>query len=110
VICDLGDVVVVPFPFVDAADDKRRPSIILSREVFNRANGHSICAMVTTASRTNWPSDVTIDDLGSAGLSRPCVMRWKLFTLPNAIILRRAGTLAKQDRDKVLNAAREILL
>ena len=43
-ICDLGDVVIVPFPFVDTAAEKRRPSVVLSREAFNEINGHSICA------------------------------------------------------------------
>jgi mRNA interferase MazF len=110
VICDLGDVVVVPFPFVDIAAEKRRPSVVLSRQEFNRANGHSICAMVTTASRTKWPSDIEIADLGAAGLARPCVVRFKLFTLPNAIILRRAGALAETDRNSVVSTARAILL
>ena len=82
-ICDLGDVVVVPFPFVDVAAEKRRPSLVLSRRTFNRSSGHSICAMITTAGRTRWPSDVTIDDLAAAGLPRACVVRWKLFTLPS---------------------------
>ena len=108
-ICDLGDVVVVPFPFVDIAAEKRRPSIVLSRQAFNETNGHSICAMITTAARTIWPSDITIVDLDAAGLPRSCVVRFKLFTLPNAIILRRAGKLAEQDRDKVIAAARTIM-
>jgi mRNA interferase MazF len=110
VICDLGDVVVVPFPFVDIAAEKRRPSVVLSRQDFNRSNGHSICAMVTTAGRMNWPSDVGIADLKAAGLARPCVVRFKLFTLPNAIILRRAGALAEADRNNVVDSARAIFL
>ena len=109
-ICDLGDVVVVPFPFVDVAAEKRRPSVVLSRESFNRSHTHSICAMITTAGRTKWPSDVAIDDLAAAGLPRPCVVRFKLFTLPNEIILRRAGALAGADRNNLLNAARAIML
>jgi mRNA interferase MazF len=109
VICDLGDVVVVPFPFVDIAAEKRRPSVVLSRQEFNRSNGHSICAMVTTASRTNWPSDVEIADLEAAGLPRLCVVRFKLFTLPNSIILRQAGALAEFDRNNVFSAARAIM-
>lgn len=109
-ICDLGDVVVVPFPFVDIAGEKRRPSVVLSRQAFNQSNGHSICAMITSASQTNWSSDIVIDDLGAAGLRRPCVVRFKLFTLPNAIILRRAGALAEHDRDNVFIAARAIFL
>jgi mRNA interferase MazF len=109
VICDLGDVVIVPFPFVDIAAEKRRPSVVLSRKAFNETNGHSICAMITTAGRTKWPSDIVIDDLGAAGLPRPCVVRFKVFTLSNAIVLKRAGELSATDRDKVLTATRAII-
>jgi mRNA-degrading endonuclease toxin of MazEF toxin-antitoxin module len=105
VICDFGDVIVVPFPFVDIPATKRRPSIILSDRTFNEANGHSICAMVTTAARTRWPSDVAISDLASAGLPRVCVVRWKLFTLPNHLIERKAGMLGRADRAAVISTA-----
>jgi mRNA interferase MazF len=108
VICDFGDVVVVPFPFVDLAAEKRRPSLVLSQATFNKSHGHSVCAMITTAARSNWPSDIAIKDLRPAGLNRPCVIRWKLFTLPNDYILRRAGKLAPGDQDKVVSAARNI--
>jgi mRNA interferase MazF len=109
VICDFGDVVVVPFPFVDFAADKRRPSLVLSHAAFNETHGHSICAMITTAARTRWRSDVAIEYLKPAGLNRPCVVRWKLFTLPNDLILKRAGKLASQEREKVSSAMRTIL-
>jgi mRNA interferase MazF len=109
VICDLGDVVVVPFPFVDVAADKRRPSLILSRQSFNQTSGHSICAMITTGARIRWQSDIAIDDLNMAGLQRPCVVRWKLFTLPNDVILKKAGMLSEPDRNKVVGVCRDIL-
>lgn len=108
-ICDLGDVVVLPFPFVDIAAEKRRPSVILSHQDFNRLNGHSICAMITTAAQTAWPSDIKITDIGAAGLPRACVVRFKLFTLPNAIILKRAGALAELDRTNIVAATRAIV-
>ena len=108
-ICDFGDVVVVPFPFVDLAAEKRRPSLILSRINFNNTHGHSVCAMITTAARSKWPSDVAIEDLQVAGLNRPCVVRWKLFTLPNDYILRRAGRLAAGDRANIVSHARNVL-
>jgi mRNA interferase MazF len=109
VICDFGDVVVVPFPFVDHAAEKRRPSLVLSHAAFNDAHGHSVCAMITTGARSTWPSDIAIKHLQPAGLSRPCVIRWKLFTLPNDFILRRAGQLAPGDRNHVVSATRRIL-
>jgi mRNA interferase MazF len=109
VICDLGDVVVVPFPFVDLAAEKRRPSLILSQTGFNDAHGYSICAMITTAARSKWPSDITIRDLKPAGLNHPCVIRWKLFTLPNEIILKHLGSLTQRDRHDVIAAVRNVL-
>jgi mRNA-degrading endonuclease toxin of MazEF toxin-antitoxin module len=109
VICDFGDVVVVPFPFVDLAADKRRPSLILSHTTFNGSHRHSICAMITTAARSKWPSDVAIEDLKLAGLNRPCVVRWKLFTLPNDLILRRTGKLAAGDRDSIASVVHKIM-
>jgi mRNA interferase MazF len=109
VICDFGDVVVVPFPFVDRAAEKRRPSLILSFATFNAAHGHSICAMITTAAGSTWPSDIAIEELKPAGLNRPCFIRWKLFTLPNDLILRRAGGLASRERDRVVSVARTLL-
>jgi mRNA interferase MazF len=109
VICDFGDVVVVPFPFVDLAAQKRRPSLVLSNATFNNTHGHSVCAMITTAAGSHWPSDIAINDLKPAGLSRPCVVRWKLFTLPNGYILRRAGKLGAGDQDSVVSATRNIL-
>jgi mRNA interferase MazF len=65
--------------------------------------------MITTAARSKWPSDIAIEDLKPAGLNRPCVVRWKLFTLPNDLILRRAGTLASGDRGSVASIVRKIL-
>jgi mRNA interferase MazF len=109
VICDFGDVVVVPFPFVDVAFSKRRPSIVLSNRTFNGSHGHSICAMVTTAVHSRWPSDIAISDLAAAGLPRACIIRWKLFTLPNETILRQAGKLAEGDRSRLVTAARTVM-
>lgn len=109
-ICDAGDVVVVPFPFVDVAAEKRRPSLVLSNRHFNQSSGHSVCAMITTAGRTRWNTDIKISDLAAAGLPRSCVVRWKLFTLPNEIILKRAGRLSESDRNGVVDAARSIFV
>ncbi len=99
-ICEAGDVAVVPFPFSDKPGAKRRPALVLSNRGFNQA-GHTICAMITTKSHRPWPGDVEIEDREEAGLPRPCIVRAKLFTLDNRLVLRKAGTLSEQDRDAV---------
>ena len=90
------DVVVVPFPFTDRRATKRRPALVVSSADFNEAHERSILAMITSA-KSEWPSDVPLRDWRRAGLNVPCKVRLKLFTLDDALILRRIGTLSKRD-------------
>ena len=101
VICESGDVAVVPFPFTERPGTKRRPALVLSRSEFNRESGHTILAMITTKRAPAWPGDAPIDDIRKAGLPRRCAVRLKLFTLDNRLILRRAGRLGGVDRARV---------
>lgn len=71
----------VPFPFTDQLAQKRRPALVLSEPSFQRASGHLLLAMVTSARQSAWPLDWSITDLALAGLSQPCLVRFKLFTL-----------------------------
>ena len=93
------DVVVVPFPFTDKNSGKRRPALLLSSEKsFNEIANHSILAMITSAKHSSWPMDIEITDLDLAGLASESIIRMKLFTLDNSLILRKAGELAQKDR------------
>lgn len=93
-----GDVVIVPFPFTERAAAKRRPALVCSSRAYNDRSAHVVLAMITTATQTPWPGDVVLGDLATAGLPAPSTVRWKLFTLDAALVLRRAGTLAPSDR------------
>ena len=41
-ICDSGNIVTVPFPFVDNANVKPRPALVISSKEFNQEHDHSI--------------------------------------------------------------------
>ena len=99
--CDPGDVAVVPFPFSERPGAKRRPALVLSSADFNRRAGHTVLAMITTRSDPEWPGDVEIHDLDASGLPRRCIVRLKLFTIDNRLVLRRAGRLVGADRKRV---------
>jgi mRNA interferase MazF len=100
VISERWDVVVVPFPFVEGPGGKRRPALALSGPEFNRT-GHTILAMITTQEHHPWPGDTALQQPQAAGLPEPCLVRLKLFTLDNRLILRRAGRLAAVDAEAV---------
>ena len=98
------EIIVVPFPFTDKATSRRRPALVLSNVIWNTASGHVICAMITSARQSAWPMDVPISDLASAGLTTPCLVRMKLFTLDAGLIVRCTGVLGSGDAVAVESA------
>ena len=91
-------VVRVPFPFTDRAAHKNRPALVLSEgAAFNTPAGHVVLAMITSAANPPWSLDCAIDDLASAGLPAPSVVRCKLFTLDARLIRGVLGQLAARD-------------
>lgn len=103
------DVVVVPFPFTDAARRKRRPALVLSdTEAFGGRIGHSVMAMITSEGNAPWPLDVKVADLSQAGLPAPSVVRMKLFTLDHRFVLDKVGRLSKADREAVSRSLRAL--
>jgi mRNA interferase MazF len=107
---DAFDVVVVPFPFTDRTTTKRRPALVLSDAGnFNKQVGQSVLAMITSAVNSDWPLDVDITDLDSAGLPSASVVRMKLFTLDDQLVIRKAGALSDDDQQRVTNALKQLL-
>jgi mRNA interferase MazF len=107
---DRFEVVIVPFPFTDKAQVKRRPALVLSSHAaFGRKAGHSVMAMITSAQNPPWPLDIPISDLGAAGLPAPSVVRMKLFTLDHRFIVAKRGKLSEKDRKAVSRALKSAL-
>ncbi len=107
-ISDPWDVVIIPFPFTERADAKRRPALTLSTTIFNES-GHTVFAMITTKTHRPWPGDTDIGELGAAGLNAPCMVRLKIFTLDNRLIMRKIGHLSPDDRHRVTEQIRRCL-
>ena len=107
---DRFDVVVVPFPFVAAPVVKRRPALCLVSAAFVMAHEQAVLAMITSAKHSQWPSDLPLDELQPAGLTTSSVVRWKLFTLPAALVERRLGRLGPADMSAVKKAVQRLLL
>ncbi len=97
------DVVVVPFPFTDRNAAKRRPALVVSSARFSNWHEQLVLAMITST-RSEWSSDVAISEWETANLTVPSKVRFKLFTLDRALIVRKLGALAPADCEPVKNA------
>ncbi|QFZ93166.2 type II toxin-antitoxin system PemK/MazF family toxin [Synechococcus elongatus] len=104
-------VVRVPFPFSDRVATKNRPALILSEaSCFNDVSGHSVLAMITSASNPPWPLDCEIEDLAAAGLPAPSKVRFKLFTLDHRLFRGVLGKLTIDDVIRVKKTLKDLLI
>jgi len=102
VIYKTFDIVVVPFPFTDKNVRKRRPALVLSQDTtFGKIIKHSVLAMITSQKNKPWPLDTIITGKKESGLTADSLVRLKLFTLDNRLILRKIGHLSNFDETKV---------
>ncbi len=91
------DVVKVPFPFTDKQATKTRPALVISDRNFNVSVDQSVMAMITSAKSSTWLLDTDITNLKEAGLPVPCLIRMKLFTIDNQLVIKKLGRLSKHD-------------
>lgn len=94
-------VVVVPFPFTDTIGVKKRPALVLSSEEYQKQTKHITLLMITSAKHSDWHGDYPITNLDSAGLKSDSIVRQKIFTLDNRLILDCIGKLSLKDRTAV---------
>lgn len=95
-------IVVVPFPFTDAHQTKKRPALVISSKKHQQATGHVTLLMITSAKHSHWESDYEIKDLAATGLNSPSLIRQKIFTLDSRLIIKQAGKLSASDQRRVI--------
>lgn len=93
-----GDVILVDIAFSGAVGYKRRPAVVLSTEVFNRAGTKLIVAAITSnVSPPFRPGDSLLDDWHAAGLLKPSAVRGVLATVDKIDVVRKLGKLSTRD-------------
>ncbi|NJN23630.1 MAG: type II toxin-antitoxin system PemK/MazF family toxin [Acaryochloridaceae cyanobacterium RL_2_7] len=86
-----GDVVVVPFPFSDLSQAKRRPTLVVATLT---GNDVILCQITSDARKDAWAIAVEPTDISDGSLNKSSNIRPnRLFTCDSGIILYRVGSL-----------------
>jgi mRNA interferase MazF len=102
-----GDVVVVPFPFSNLAETKRRPALVLKP-----LDGDDLilCQITSRQIYDRYSIPLGDEDFASGGLRQPSNLRPnRLFTADRALILYRTGNLKPEKLTEVIDRLVEIL-
>ncbi|MEQ9550594.1 MAG: type II toxin-antitoxin system PemK/MazF family toxin [Coleofasciculus sp. G3-WIS-01] len=102
-----GDVVVVPFPFSDLTQAKRRPSLVVA---VLSGDDLILCQITSRAVTDEYAVVIESDDFSSGELRQSSNVRPnRLFTADKQIILYKAGQLKLEKMNEVITRIVEIL-
>lgn len=96
-----GDVVVIPFPFSDLSQSKRRPALIVA---LLQGDDAILCQLTSRTVKDGYAIALDDADFVSGSLKQPSNIRPnRLFTADTHIILYRVGSLKKEKLTGVID-------
>jgi len=103
-----GDVVVVPFPFSDLTQAKRRPALVISTL---EGNDLILCQITSQSVKDNYAISLDDKDFETGGLKQSSNVRPnRIFTADiHIIILYKAGNLKIEKVTEVIEKVVEII-
>jgi mRNA interferase MazF len=102
-----GDVVVVPFPFSDLSQSKRRPALVVTP-----LDGHDaiLCQITSKTIKDTYSISIDDPDFASGSLKQESNIRPnRIFTADSNIILYRIGTIKREKLSKVIKTIIKII-
>lgn len=102
-----GDVVVVPFPFSDLAQAKRRPALVVATL---EGDDLILCQITSQAIKDNYAISLGDKDFETGGLRQLSNIRPnRIFTADSHIVLYKVGNLKIEKLNKVIEKVVEII-
>lgn len=102
-----GDVVVVPFPFSDLTQSKRRPALVIAAL---EGDDVILCQITSKAIRDKYAVSLDEKEFAVGSLKQASNIRPnRIFTADNHIILYRVGTLTTEKLSETVETIIEII-
>ena len=102
-----GTVVVVPFPFSDLTQAKRRPALIIAEL---EGNDLILCQITSQSIRDSYAVSIDDDEFETGALRQRSNVRPKrIFTADRHIILYRVGHLKPEKVNQIIDMIVDIL-
>ncbi len=102
-----GDVVVVPFPFSDLSQSKRRPALVITPLEGDDA---ILCQITSKTIKDTYAIPINDTNFASGSLKQPGNIRPnRLFTADSHIILYRVGSIKAEKLAEIVAKVVEII-
>jgi mRNA interferase MazF len=109
--CRKWDIVLVSFPFTDLTTAKKRPALVVSPDGYNKSGQDVVIAFLTSRMDVSpRPGDHPIRFWKQSGLLKASLLRMKFATIDREIIVKKIGSLLKEEQNSVRDVLREFFL
>ncbi|MBA7632506.1 hypothetical protein ES703_40052 [subsurface metagenome] len=100
----MGEVVPVPFPFSDQRTTKKRPSVVISCNTYNKNHLDLIIMAITSQIPESLRfGELQIKNWKNAGLIQPSIIKPAITTIEKKSVIKKIGTLDKEDLEALLD-------
>lgn len=107
---EVGDILLVPFPFTDQSTSKKRPAVVISSKRYNTERPDLIIMAVTSQLKASpMIGEVMIKDWKAAGLLKPSVIKPVITTIEKRLVIKTMGRLNADDRSALQESLTTIL-
>jgi len=97
-----GDIVIVPFPFTDLSDSKKRPALVISNESFNKERNIMLIAVSTKKGVSKHAKTLFQDNLQEGVLNKDSFLRFhNMFVLEKRIVIKKVAKLKNDYLEEV---------
>lgn len=109
-IFQFGEVVLVPFPFTNQAESKKRPAVVISSPAYHTNRPDLLIMAITSQARTTLDfATFPVVDWQAAGLLKSSFAKPVLTTLEQARVIRSMGSLSPRDQHSLRQMLTQIL-
>lgn len=106
----MGEIILVPFPFTDQSQAKKRPAVVISSKAYNTERPDLIIMAVTSQIKpASIIGEVIIQDWQEAGLLKPSAIKPVITTIEKPLIIKTMGRLKDNDQKALLESLKGIL-
>ena len=106
-----GDIVIIPFPFSDLSQKKKRPALVISNNEYNEKTEDILVTAITSKISTkDFTIDLDNDSLESGYLKYKSQIRAdKIYTISKRIILKKYASVKVKIIQSVIQKVNELL-
>lgn len=103
-------VVLVPFPFSDLSNSKKRPALVISNTEFNNKNEDVVCCLITSNPHAKDAIKIVNKDMEYGFLEfDSAVKAYRLFTVSKTIVYKTLGKLSREKSSIVAEEVKKLI-